>query len=612
MRTRFGPEDEEAFLATRDSLMESYRSASEGRDDAPDGFVASVMLDYKWGYGDGRIADWRRADIEDLLLGHFPRKVTLDEEDLLRVVPDVIDFLSFLDRRGLLSGDPLHGLREESAELVPEFVDTMRDPARFGMAKRLFAQMRAERVDIEEPSALESWIEDFNARDVEERDDILVGPDTRPEGLPPIELPSTDELERAALATPMLPRLTAFARYVGAGRKLTQQGFISLADGKVLVESLGTGDMFDDRIGDRVFRTRSTAELPGLDLTFRWARAAGFVKVKHGRVSITRRGSALGAKPLDDWRAAFEGLLKLESAGPRRERRYGPYFGDETSWLCERLPFWLYERPDLEVDQLKDAVWTAIEAGYFLSPDPDIRASQRQIVGYDVDHVLDRFVELGAVTVTAGTLSATPLGLWATNRSLRARGVIAPVAGEFVSSSASELLAACAEMPLDLAEQEMRSWIEARPGRAAGDLAQAARSGALPMMALHALGFVGPEAEAEVRAMLDISELRAQAQLWLVAHGHESAASLPPEAMEMVFIETFAAQIDADGPVAAVAHFQGLGPDAEQIGFLERLLRAEHPRTSEMLQVIGRYHPSKGVAKAARKTAFKRQAIHLP
>jgi hypothetical protein len=609
MPTRFGPEDEDAFLATRDSLLESYREASEGREDAPDGFVASTMLEYKWGYGDGRITDWRRTDLADLLLGHFPRKINVDEDDILRVTPEVADFLSFLDQRGLLTGDPLPSLRRELDALVPEFVDAMQDPSRFGMAKRLVAQMRSDGVDIGEQSAIDQWLDDFNARAIEERDDILAAPGIEPEALPAIELPPTEELERTAAASPTLARLTGFARYVGRGRKLTQQGFLALADGRALVDSLGTGDTFDDRIGGRVFRTRSTAGLPVLDLTFRWARAAGFVKVQHGRVSITKRGGALGAKPLEDWRAAFEGLLKLESAGPRRARRHGPYFDDEIGLISERLPFWLYERPGLEVDRLKDAAWTAIEAAWILSPDPAIRDSQRRIAGYDVEHVLERFVELGAVTVTDGTMSLTPLGLWATNRRLRELGEVAPVVGEHVGSGAPELLAACAEMPLEIAEREMRSWIDARPGTAASELAEAARSGPLRMLALHALGLAGPGAEAEVRAMLDDAELRPHAQLWLVQHGFESPSSLPPEAMQFVFLEALAAQVDADGPVAAVARFQALGPESDQVAFIDGLLRTDHPRASEILGIIGRYHPARAVAKAARRTAFKRQAI---
>jgi hypothetical protein len=74
VRTRFGPEDENAFYATRDELIDSYRSTTE---QDTNGFVASTMLEYKWGYADGRIFHWTRPDLEDLLLGHFPGRSPL-------------------------------------------------------------------------------------------------------------------------------------------------------------------------------------------------------------------------------------------------------------------------------------------------------------------------------------------------------------------------------------------------------------------------------------------------------------------------------------------------------------------------------------------------------
>jgi len=72
-------------------------------------------------------------------------------------------------------------------------------------------------------------------------------------------------------------------------------------------------------------------------------------------------------------------------------------------------------------------------------------------------------------------------------------------------------------------------------------------------------------------------------------------------------VEAIAVEIDEGGPVAATAQFQSLGPEEEQAQLVERLVRAEHARTSEVLETIGRYHPSKSVAKAARKAAFKRR-----
>lgn len=127
------------------------------------------MLDYKWGYADGRISQWTRPDLEDLLLGHFPRKVAIDKEDILRVVHEIADFLQFLQRTSRLTGDSLHDLLDELDGLRPDLVSAMQDPANFGMAKSVSAQMQAEGVDILQPGAIERWIEDFNRRPFETR-----------------------------------------------------------------------------------------------------------------------------------------------------------------------------------------------------------------------------------------------------------------------------------------------------------------------------------------------------------------------------------------------------------------------------------------------------------
>jgi hypothetical protein len=70
---------------------------------------------------------------------------------------------------------------------------------------------------------------------------------------------SSDEwLAAAAAEAEPLRRLRAFTRWVGAGRKLTQTGRITLADARELVVLLGTEDEMDPKIGDRVFRTKSS------------------------------------------------------------------------------------------------------------------------------------------------------------------------------------------------------------------------------------------------------------------------------------------------------------------------------------------------------------------
>ncbi|MBA3877459.1 MAG: hypothetical protein C0498_11115 [Anaerolinea sp.] len=129
--TRFGPDDEAAFSAARGAIIDSYRAAASRRPDA-DPFVASTMLDFKWAYGDGRIFEWRGKDLEALLLGHFPRKIAVHDEELLSIVPAIRDFLSFLKDGGVLGGDPLPELVGALDQLLPEFAAMMHDASNFG------------------------------------------------------------------------------------------------------------------------------------------------------------------------------------------------------------------------------------------------------------------------------------------------------------------------------------------------------------------------------------------------------------------------------------------------------------------------------------------------
>jgi hypothetical protein len=82
--------------------------------------------------------------------------------------------------------------------------------------------------------------------------------------------PPTDEA-LAGAATP-LRQVQMFTEWVGAGRKLTQTGRITLADARELVGLLGTADEIDPKIGDRVFRTRSGEELPGFTTIAEWGQ----------------------------------------------------------------------------------------------------------------------------------------------------------------------------------------------------------------------------------------------------------------------------------------------------------------------------------------------------
>jgi hypothetical protein len=173
------PGDDEGLEDLLDDLLEEFdeyvRAAHD--EDGPvfraGHYVAGSMLHWKHGYGDGRLGHWTRADVEEYLLDHYPRKLSADD-DLIACTPEcVAAFLGFLDERELLTGDPPAELESACRRLGPRFERAARDRRRWGPAKAITTQMLAEGVDLGDERAVASWMDEFNARPGAERDRVL-------------------------------------------------------------------------------------------------------------------------------------------------------------------------------------------------------------------------------------------------------------------------------------------------------------------------------------------------------------------------------------------------------------------------------------------------------
>ena len=64
----------------------------------------------------------------------------------------------------------------------------------------------------------------------------------------------------------LIRQVVDLVKWTGNGRRLTQTGAVTLADARILVGRLATGDEIDPVIGDQVVKTRSSVELVGLTL----------------------------------------------------------------------------------------------------------------------------------------------------------------------------------------------------------------------------------------------------------------------------------------------------------------------------------------------------------
>jgi hypothetical protein len=121
-------------------------------------------------------------------------------------------------------------------------------------------------------------------------------------------------MDAAAAKSALVGQVVDFVQWVGDGRKLTQKGASTLADARVLVDRLGTGDRIDPVIGDRVFKTKSSVELLGLTLIVEWSKAARLVRVVRGRLVPVKKSTALLERPAKLWMALFEVFGRLGTA----------------------------------------------------------------------------------------------------------------------------------------------------------------------------------------------------------------------------------------------------------------------------------------------------------
>jgi len=157
---------------------------------------------------------------------------------------------------------------------------------------------------------------------------------------------SVNNFEAAAEKAKLTGQIRSFMTWLGEGRMLTQTGRIGLADARHLVELLDTGDRIDPEIGDRIFKIRSSEQLPYLTRVEAWMKAARLIRVAGTRLVPVKKNAGLVNRPLDlmlalleayprlvrslfarnAWRQSLVGdELRLRRQLGARARRRGPY-----------------------------------------------------------------------------------------------------------------------------------------------------------------------------------------------------------------------------------------------------------------------------------------------
>ncbi len=638
MRLDIDLEDEEGFAAAREMLLGRFSDwlKGEGRYSVEeiDGLVgdANTALEWKWGYGDGKLATWHTGDVAKFLLEWCPQKLSVTQPDCITIPPAVYSFLSFLDGEALLSPGSarVDRLLDVVTSLVDEFVVAMGDRSKFGLAKSMVTAARDEGVDTTDLVELEAWMADFNDRPEAERhrllpDSAFSGPSAR-RSLPPVALPAEDVVAASRESAPILTMFRDLAAYVGAGRKLTQKGHLTLADARALVELLGTGDVMDKQIGGRTFRTTSSDELYRLRQVFAWAKKAGVVRVAHGKVVATKRGLGLADGLGGSFDRAVDALLAI---GPLTSQRFSaawfrwPEVDEVLDSVSAHLLIAPYGAQSAFPLEAIAATATGVVLDAFSFQVGDDEVGRR--VTTDVTDIMDAFELAGMVQRIdagdpgdgrrrpGGSVGLTPAGVVSARRLLAAAGYDTPTAGRLADVSATDLLLGTDGEEVSVAYGEAMAWRAARqPAEAAAEMSEAVRELDDPVLrnlGLAILAEIGPDvATPYVRGLASEAGTRGFALCWLVDHGQAGEEELFDPSDVPGFVDVLGYRMVTGGPDGLLSTLALTGDHGRQVEVVAGMWKAPSPMTELVLTAISQVHPTKVVAKAARKALVKRRS----
>jgi hypothetical protein len=431
-----------------------------------------------------------------------------------------------------------------------------------------------------------------------------------PDSLPPIRLPALPELAALARQAPLPRQLSALVGWVGDGGRqvdeagdLTSENFraantalaldsdedlVFLWDYALAVDWLA----FDEDSGDRVVPGETAAD---------WA-------------------SGQDHQVFDSWSSTLAAVLSetIDVSGPGNP-------GDLAEMGLAELDFYgqpmalamllfMTRRDGLPLTDFTEVLWE--NASGDMPAEQAAEAREKWIVNYDdpVRLLLDRLTELHAVTKADDVIRLTPLALAALHEQLVDVGVDIPLLPATAAElTGAELLAMAAGVSEEEFEAETDAWVAARGAAAAASelltLAAAADPGER-LLAVAAVQRLGAAAEPAWRRRLDVPELRGYAKIALLTDsldlGTDELAWMATDLL------TLACDDEFPDPAELAESFREAVPPGRETVLFEAMWRGSHPHAPDVLTYVGRHHPDKQIAKAARTAAYKATSRRPP
>ena len=607
-------------------------------------------------------ADLGPGDLRELLLGVYPDKVTvLDAEETADTVPAVRDLLSFLTDTGAVAAEAAKRLERELDEIAPRFTDAVMDPKNWGMARSITHAMVSDGVDLADQDAVDSWIARYNLRvgagraDDEELEDVDLDDDLDPDDyvlddedfdlkeafglpdrLPPVRLPPEPELAAMSRAAPLLGQARTLAEWVTAGRDVTEDVELTAEDTIAAARELGIpvpvkADTGPDALPGMPDPPAVTSmdDVPELARLWDIAFDAGFLDLdlEGDRVEP---GVDLGCWPggtdeevLEVWSTTLPCVLNRLEDDASLDDRLGELLDFTDAGWALMVTLFVVKGEGVPVREASDMIRQA--ATDELAPDQAEEAWQAwtQARGDPAEYLLGMLQELGAVSLPdqppgegaedGPVARLTPLGTWAMRELLLEDDVEIPLLPPTDQMTAADLLAAAEGLDEAEFEAETAAWLERRaPDVGAGELLGVAADGgpAERLLAVGAVQKLGAAAEPAWRDSLGRPELRPYAKIALteIAGGEPGVTVLPglePEVADLAWVLTDTLAAMSDDPDELPQQIRESIPAGQEQQTFNAISLSTHPDAASVLSLIGRHHPDKRIAKAARRSAYR-------
>jgi hypothetical protein len=438
--------------------------------------------------------------------------------------------------------------------------------------------------------------------------------------LAPVRLLPPAQLAGHARSAPLMGKLEALAAWLGRGRLVDSEDELSDADATAAARSVGVSRGYLPYLWEYAL-TAGWFELddePGSERT--WA-------VLGDTARRWAEGDDSGA--LRVWAVVFATVLSQALAvAVFWDRAAARKLNFEGQGVVVAMMLFLARRAGLSLADVGDLVMKGT-----VGERPSSRA-RRAWDGWVRKHgdparlLVSELAALNAVAVperNGGVVGLTPLAVWALREQVMRDGVKVPV----LSTRMAEMSAASLVLMADGVEEaeiasDIAAWVASRGAdRAANELLEFAVFGRAQsrLVAVSLVRGIGPAAHRAWRDSMQYPELRGYARIALSVMTAELPRSTLPLATEpdqddLAWVAddllqlNFGEKIPDPEEIAAV--FREAVPEGAEMWIIGLMSRSSRPQIVQVLKVLGRHHPDREVAKAARKAARRARRVRLP